>query len=70
MPKLGDLYGLLAVPHEEVSSVFCVGELSLERVRGVAGVRIETRDPLPENLLLSPVWTARSYQLLLQAGRL
>jgi len=70
MPGLGDLYGLLAVPRGEVSSVFCVGELSLEQLRGVSGVRIETRDPLPDSSLLSPVWTARSYQLLLQAGRL
>jgi 8-oxo-dGTP pyrophosphatase MutT (NUDIX family) len=67
-PALDDLYGLLAVPREGLMTLFRPAEISVSQVRIIPGLRLETKEPLPENALLSPVWTARSLQLLLQSN--
>ena len=67
-PTLDDLFGLLAIPREGLPAVLHPEEIALEQVRGVEGVRVLTQEPLPERVILSPVWTARSLQILLQAG--
>jgi len=84
-PQLCDLFGLLAVPLGALPQVLAAadpgqdvgkGLLAVGRhptvagVRGLQGVRLETRRPMDENTLLAPVWTARSLQILLRAGRL
>jgi len=82
-PRLGDLFGLLAVPlgalgevlgaplaREDVRQDARVRHPSVEAVRSIPGVRLETRRPMEEGTLLEPVWTARSLQILVQAGRL
>ncbi|OGO04062.1 MAG: hypothetical protein A2Y73_08640 [Chloroflexi bacterium RBG_13_56_8] len=68
-PKRGDLHGLLAIPRDQLASVFGNKRISLARLLSLPGVRVSTQEPLPEDLVLSPIWTARSFQLLLQAGR-
>lgn len=82
-PLLGDLFGLLAVPWEALGVVLAVpprvagvqAEVptphpTVGAVRGIPGVHLETRQPMAEDTLLAPVWTARSLQILMQAGRL
>jgi len=67
-PAPADLFGLLAVPREALASLFGPAEISLAQVRAIAGVRLETEEPLPEKMVLAPVWTAHSLQLLIQLG--
>lgn len=67
-PRLGDLYGLLVVPMHAISTVFAPSELSLDQMRGISGVRLIVQEPLPKEMILAPVWTGRSLQLLVQAG--
>lgn len=67
-PTLGDLYGLLAVPMHMLSAVFAPSELSIGQMRGIMGVHVLVQEPLPKEMILAPVWTGRSLQLLAQAG--
>ena len=67
-PSPDDLFGLLVIPREELASVFRPQETALSRLRTIRGVRVVAHEPLPEDMLLKPVWTARSLQLLLEAG--
>ncbi len=69
-PTPHDLFGLLVIPRQALAAVFAPEETALARLRQISGVEIWTTQPLPEGLVLSPVWTGRSFQLLLQAGRL
>jgi len=69
-PQLGDLFGLLAVPLGALHEVLALPHPTVERVRSIPDVRLETRRPMEESMLLAPVWTARSLQILLRAGRL
>jgi hypothetical protein len=67
-PTCRDLCGLLAVPFGVLPSVFGPAEVALEQVVALPGVRLLTQASLPAQLLLRPVWTGRSFQLLFQAG--
>jgi len=67
-PTPRDLFGLLIVPRGALASVFSSPEIALSRLRTIRGVRVVTHEPLPQDMLLKPVWTARSLHLLLQAG--
>ena len=67
-PVLDDLYGLLALPKGALLALFGPTEVALSLVEKMPGVRMVTQEPLPRDSVLSPVWTARSFQLLLQAG--
>ena len=69
-PTPKDLYGLVIVPRQALAAVFMPDEMTLGQLRRIPDVRILIRETLPDDLLLSPVWTGRSFQLLLQAGRL
>jgi hypothetical protein len=76
-PRLGDLFGLLAVPLGALHEVLALPHPNtlghhptVERVRSLPGVRLETRRPMEGSTLLAPVWTARSLQILMHAGRL
>lgn len=68
-PALGDLFGLLGVPHALLGEVLAPGR-TLGEVQGLAGVRIETQAALAGDTLLAPVWTARSLQIVAQRGLL
>ncbi len=67
-PSLGDLYGLLAVPRSAVRDALAPDRTTLSRL-GALGARWITREPLPPNLSLTTVWTARSLQVLLHSER-
>ena len=72
-PILDDLYGLVAVPQEQVDAVFANPTIALERLRTLPGVQIETQQPLTTlvaggRIILRPTWTGRSFQILLQHG--
>lgn len=71
-PRLGDLFGLLAVPLEALGEVLAppAFHLTVDEVRSLPGVRLETRRPMAGDMLLAPVWTARTLQILMRAGRL
>ncbi|HHX44429.1 MAG TPA: hypothetical protein GX714_10650 [Chloroflexi bacterium] len=69
-PRLGDLFGLLALPRDALETVLAVPPPSVAAVRSIPGVRLTTRRPMEGDALLAPVWTTRSLQILLQAGRL
>lgn len=69
-PVIGDLFGLLRAPRDTLSRLLGAKTISLEELRGLEGLRLDTREPLPANALLQPVWTVRSLQLLQQAGHL
>ena len=68
VPTLDDLFGLLIVPYEALSAIFHPGEIPLGQAHSSPGVRVMTQEPLPDSFVLSPVWTGRSFQLLVQAG--
>lgn len=68
-PAPRDLYGLAGVPRAYLAEVLAPDTIPLERLRAVPGVRIEAQAALPPDLVLAPVWTIRSLQLLLREGR-
>lgn len=68
-PAPADLFGLLAVPREALGTLFAPAEISLAEALAIPGVSLETRGPLPARMLLAPVWTARSLQVLLQSNQ-
>lgn len=67
-PRLRDLYGLAAMPHEAVSALLRSEEIPLNAFRSWPGVRMMTQEPLPSATVLVPTWTGRSLQRLVQAG--
>ena len=66
-PTPADLFGLLVVPREALKALFAPKELSLGYMRAIPGLRLEAREPLPEKMVLVPVWTARSLHVLIQS---
>lgn len=66
-PRLGDLFGILRIPHPVLSRAFEPDEIPLDTLIRLPGVEVQTQQPLPPKVLLRPVWTGRSLQLLLQA---
>lgn len=69
-PRLGDLFGVLVLPMEQVERVIGGLPLTPEQVRAVPGARLVTRAPLPARTVFEPVWTAHSAQRVLQEGPL
>jgi len=69
-PAPADLFGLLAVPREALGALFAPAEIGLAEMLAIPGLRLETREPLPARMVLTPVWTARSLQVLIHAGAL
>ena len=63
-----DLFGILAVPTKRVASVFQPEQPTIHQLSYIPGVRLLTQDHLPENAVLSPVWTARTFRKLVLAG--
>jgi len=68
--SIDDLYGLLIVPRDKLVDVMRPNEITLDRLDQIPGIRRITQEPLPKNTVFVPVWTGRSFQLLLQAGHL
>ena len=67
-PRLGDLFGLLALPWDALGAALAVPHPTVGGVRSLPRVRLETSGPIDAGALLAPVWTVRSLQLLMQAG--
>ncbi|MFO7697107.1 MAG: NUDIX domain-containing protein [Anaerolineae bacterium] len=67
---LGDLFGTLTLPWDAWERVVRALPLPLEALRDVPGVRLETRESLPEHTVLTPVWTVHTLQQVLAAGPL
>ncbi len=65
---LGDLFGTLTLPWDAWERIVRALPLPLEALRDVAGVRLETRGPLPERSVLAPVWTVHTLQQVLKEG--
>ncbi|MHB0857401.1 MAG: hypothetical protein ACYC5M_07495 [Anaerolineae bacterium] len=69
-PTPVDLYGLVGIPRACLAEALAEEHISLEHLCAIPGVTLITREALPEDLVLTPVWTIRSLQLLLWEGRL
>lgn len=72
---LGEVLGLARTSRGGPADVDAVSGVvdrhpTVEAVRRIPGVRLETRRPMEGSTLLGPVWTVRSLQILMQAGRL
>ncbi|MBC7235337.1 MAG: NUDIX domain-containing protein [Chloroflexi bacterium] len=67
-PHLRDLFGLLTIPEGALAEVLGPDEIALSAVAALPGVRWQTREPLPENTVLMPVWTAQSLQVLIRSA--
>lgn len=66
--SLGDLFGTLWLPGDRWRAIIEALPLPLDGLRDEPGVRLETREPLPERTLLTPVWTVHTLQQMLRAG--
>ena len=69
-PRLGDIFGLLSVPRESLDALLHNSSLPLQDALALPGIEIATRDALPTDTMLRPVWTVRSLQLVWQASRI
>lgn len=69
-PSLGDLFGLLVVPRQQLMKLFGLTTITREALAGIRGVYLRTRAPMPVRFVLSPVLTGHSFQILLQRGDL
>jgi len=67
-PRLSDLFGLLLVPQANIAGLLRSDGVPVQEATDLDGVTLQTREPLPENTVLHPVWTIRSLQLALRAG--
>ena len=65
-PSLGDLFGLLIVPRHKLREVFADDKVPFQQVKKMSGVSAVTRKALPPGSVLSPVWTGRTLQHLMQ----
>jgi 8-oxo-dGTP pyrophosphatase MutT (NUDIX family) len=67
---LGDLFGTLTLPWDVWERIVRALPLPLEALRDVPGVRLETREPLPERTVVTPVWTVHTLRQVLVTGPL
>lgn len=65
-PVLKDLFGLLSVPGDELREIFAADEISLQEATRIPDVSVMTKETLPQKSVLSPVWTGKTLQHLLQ----
>ncbi|MFP3897411.1 MAG: NUDIX domain-containing protein [Anaerolineales bacterium] len=65
-PSLGDLFGLLIVPSDRLREVFTDDKIPFREVKEIPGVSAVVRETLPPGSVLSPVWTGKTLQRLLQ----
>ncbi len=66
VPSLGDLFGLLVVPRHKLREVFADDKIPFQKVKRIPGIGVTTKGELPPGSVLSPVWTGRTLQRLLQ----
>lgn len=69
-PRLGDLYGMLRVPLEQVEAALRGLPGAPAQLTAIPGVQVETRAALPPGARLEPVWTVHSLWRILQTGAL
>lgn len=69
MPRPADLFGLLRIPGDVLPALFRAEEWPAETLRAWPGCQVWMQEPLPPQAFLRPIWTARSLQVVLQAGR-
>jgi len=68
-PRPADLFGLVRIPGPLVPAFFGAEERPAEALRAWPHCELWTQAPLPSQAVLRPIWTARSLQVALQAGR-
>ena len=68
-PKADDLYGLMRIEIGAVPDVLGPDTISLTAAQDHPGVQLQLNGELQEDCVLRPMFTARSFQLLLQAGQ-
>lgn len=68
-PSLGDLYGYLKVPFAALRPMFTPDETTLERLLTL-GVEYVAREVVAPDVVLAPLLTARSIQILVQSDRI
>jgi hypothetical protein len=68
--RLGDVFGLLVTPRACLNDILQPDSVMAQEIRHLPGVRMMTRNPLPPQAHLAPVWTVHSLQTLLRAGLL
>lgn len=67
-PRLGDLFGLLAVPHGTWRDLLQADAMPYTEALQAHGAHLVTASPLPAGAVFVPTWTARSLQCLVRAG--
>jgi len=65
-PSLGDLFGLLIIPRRKLRKVFTADTIPFQEAKEIPGVSVMVRKALPPGSVLSPVWTGRTLQRLMQ----
>jgi len=68
-PQADDLYGLMRIEATALTDVLGQDTISLSAARRIPGVEFQLNGELREDCILRPMFTARSFQLLLQTGR-
>ena len=65
-PKAEDIYGLLRIKLGAIGDVLGPETIPLSTVLSHPDVDLHLNGALPDNAILRPLFTARSFQLLLQ----
>ena len=65
-PQAEDLYGLLRIRREVIEDILGPDTLPLSTARSHPGVDLQLNGELPDDAILRPLFTARSFQLLLK----
>jgi hypothetical protein len=68
-PVPGDIFGLLRIESSVLTEFFARDTWSMEEIRSFPGLSVILKGQLPENPLLSPILTARAFQLLSRSKR-
>ena len=69
-PQAEDLYGLLRIKQGAIGDVLGPDIISLSTVLSHPDVDLHLNGSLPDNAILRPLFTARSFQLLLRESRM
>lgn len=69
-PALRDLLALVRVPWANVPQILAARWVAAGDLASRPGVELHSREPLPKELRLYPVWTIRSLQRLWRTGHL
>jgi len=68
--RLGDLYGLVAIPIAAVSDLLAALPVPGQELLAWPGVRVALSGPLPPEAIVEPVWTIQTLRQMLLAGDL